>query len=169
MYACMYLLCMYACIWYVCVFGMYLCAWNVYECLVHCMCAWYACMYLVCMCVVCMERIFGMYVSMHLAAPGLTCGMQDLLVVACRIWIPDQGKNPGPLHWVLGVLIIPDHRGRPSSPWFCRECGWGPWCHPSPHPLRPWAPTGAPLFLLAFSHFSPMPVITSVGQAAIIS
>ena len=35
--------------------------------------------------------------------------MQDLvsfklLVAACGIWFPDQGLNPGPLHWELGVL-----------------------------------------------------------------
>ena len=26
------------------------------------------------------------------------------LVVACEIWFPDQGSNPGPLHWERGVL-----------------------------------------------------------------
>ena len=26
------------------------------------------------------------------------------LVVACRIWFPDQGLNSGPLHWEHGVL-----------------------------------------------------------------
>ena len=27
--------------------------------------------------------------------------MQDLLVVACGVYFPDQGLNPGPLHWEL--------------------------------------------------------------------
>ena len=26
-----------------------------------------------------------------------------ILVVACEIWFPDQGSNPGPLHWEHGV------------------------------------------------------------------
>ena len=28
----------------------------------------------------------------------------ELLVTACGIWFPDQGANPGPLHWELRVL-----------------------------------------------------------------
>ena len=28
----------------------------------------------------------------------------DLLVAACGTWFPDQGSNPGPLHWECGVL-----------------------------------------------------------------
>ena len=49
-----------------------------------------------------------------LAVLGLTCSMQDLpsllqhirsLAVACGIQFPDQGLNPGPLHWELGVLV----------------------------------------------------------------
>ena len=54
-----------------------------------------------------------------LAAPGLCCGTWDLrcgicdlqlphansqLQHACRIQFPDQGLNPGPLHWEHGVL-----------------------------------------------------------------
>ena len=85
MYVCMYLLGMYACIWYVCVFGMYMCTWYIYECLVRiCVLGVYACIWCVCVWYVWMY-IFGMYVSMHLAAPGLTCEMRDLLVVACGI------------------------------------------------------------------------------------
>ena len=34
---------------------------------------------------------------------GLCCGMQDLLVVACGVYFPDQGLNPGRLHWELRV------------------------------------------------------------------
>ena len=30
-------------------------------------------------------------------------GTLDLLAAACGIWFPDQGLNPGPLHWKLGV------------------------------------------------------------------
>ena len=50
--------------------------------------------------------------------PGLSCGTQDLqllhvdflvaacelLVAECGIQFPNQGMNPGPLHWELGVL-----------------------------------------------------------------
>ena len=36
--------------------------------------------------------------------PGLSRSMQDLLVAACGIKFPDQGSNPGPLHWKSGVL-----------------------------------------------------------------
>ena len=73
------------------------------------------------------------YLSLYLfiylfiqAVPGLSCGTQDLrcgmrasqlwhsdfqlrhsdsqLWRACRIQFPDQGLNPGPLHWEYGVL-----------------------------------------------------------------
>ena len=33
------------------------------------------------------------------------------LVVACGIYFPDQGLNPGPLRWELRVL---SHQGSPS-------------------------------------------------------
>ena len=40
-----------------------------------------------------------------------SCSIQDLLlryadslVVACGIQFPDQGSNPGPLHWEHGIL-----------------------------------------------------------------
>lgn len=66
MYVCMYLyiwhvcvMCMYVVRIHVCIFGVYLCVW----------CVW--------------MHVFGMYVSMYLGVPGLTCGMWDLLVVAC--------------------------------------------------------------------------------------
>ena len=48
------------------------------------------------------------YLFIYLARQNVTCGMQDLpsslqcvrsLVVACRIQFPDQGLNPGLLHW----------------------------------------------------------------------
>ena len=29
---------------------------------------------------------------------------RELLVAACGIELPDQGSNPGPLHWERGVL-----------------------------------------------------------------
>ena len=45
------------------------------------------------------------------AGPGLSCGTGHLfveagklLVAACGISFPDQGSNPGPLHWERGVL-----------------------------------------------------------------
>ena len=40
----------------------------------------------------------------YLVAPGLSCGMQDLLVVACGIQFPDQGSNLSSLHWEPKVL-----------------------------------------------------------------
>ena len=30
-------------------------------------------------------------------------GLHPVLVVACDVWFPDQGLNPGPLHWECGV------------------------------------------------------------------
>ena len=35
-----------------------------------------------------------------------------VLVVACGIYFPDQGSNPGPLHWEPGVLTT-EPRGKP--------------------------------------------------------
>ena len=43
---------------------------------------------------------------------GLSCGMQDLLVLryaeslvaVCGIWFPDWGLNPGSLHLEQGIL-----------------------------------------------------------------
>ena len=50
----------------------------------------------------------------HSAAPGLSCSMWHLLVVAwavaCGKEFPDQGSNPGPLHWERKVLAT---RGSP--------------------------------------------------------
>ena len=47
-----------------------------------------------------------------MAELGLSSGMQDLSVViygllatACGIQFPEQGLNPGPLHWECGVLV----------------------------------------------------------------
>ena len=37
------------------------------------------------------------------------------LVVACGIQFPDQGSNPGPLHWERGVLTT----GPPGKSPFC--------------------------------------------------
>ena len=64
---------------------------------------------------------FFFFLSIYLfGSPGLSCGTWDcpsslrrarfltvawgLLAVACRIKFPDQGWNPGPLHWECGVL-----------------------------------------------------------------
>ena len=60
------------------------------------------------------------YLFIYLSSLSLTCSSQDLwfslqhtghlvamcelLVVACGIQFPDQGSNPGPLHWEHGVL-----------------------------------------------------------------
>ena len=54
--------------------------------------------------------IFYLFIY-NLAASGLSCGKRNLLVVACELLVaacgilfPDQGSNPGPLHWERGVL-----------------------------------------------------------------
>ena len=39
---------------------------------------------------------FFLLMFIYLAVLGLSSGMQDL--------VPDQGSNPGPLHWECGVL-----------------------------------------------------------------
>ena len=42
-----------------------------------------------------------------MARPGLRCSMRtSQLRHACGIQFPDQGSNPGPLHWEHGVLPI---------------------------------------------------------------
>ena len=53
------------------------------------------------------------YLFVCLAVPGLSCGMQDLLVAkyglsaaACGIQFLDQGSNSSPLHWKHGVLAM---------------------------------------------------------------
>ena len=48
--------------------------------------------------------ILNIYILIYLAVPGLRCGRQDLLAVACEIYFPEQGSNLGPLHWEHGVL-----------------------------------------------------------------
>ena len=47
----------------------------------------------------------------YLSALGLNCSLWDfevevceLLVVACRIYFPDQESNLGPLHWAQEIL-----------------------------------------------------------------
>ena len=48
---------------------------------------------------------WGMFVvCFYLAALGLSCGMQDLSVVAYGIQFPGQGLNLGSLLWKHGVL-----------------------------------------------------------------
>ena len=43
--------------------------------------------------------------SLVVAQGVLSCGsLAPLLQHACRIQFPDQGSNPGPLHWERGVL-----------------------------------------------------------------
>ena len=67
----------------------------------------------------------------YLAAPGLSCGTQDLpsslrcvgslvvacrpLVVACGIWLPGQGLNLGPLYWEGEVLATGPSEKSPAS------------------------------------------------------
>ena len=43
-----------------------------------------------------------LFLFTYLTVPSLSCSTQDLLVAACGI--PDQGPNPGSLHWELGGL-----------------------------------------------------------------
>ena len=49
------------------------------------------------------QEIFFFFL-IYWAAMSLSCGMQDLLVLACGIQLPDQGLNLGPLHWEHPVL-----------------------------------------------------------------
>lgn len=37
--------------------------------------------------------------------------LHQVLPAACAIYFPDQGLNPGPRPWELGVLVM-DHQGR---------------------------------------------------------
>ena len=46
--------------------------------------------------------------------PGLSCGTQDLCSsLACGIYSPDQGSDPGPLRWEHGVSAA----GPPGKSW----------------------------------------------------
>ena len=47
---------------------------------------------------------FLLELLIYLPALGFSCGTLALLVVACGIWFPDKGLNPGPLNWECGVL-----------------------------------------------------------------
>ena len=49
----------------------------------------------------------------YLPALRLSCGTLALLVVACGVWFPDQGLNPGPLNWECRVLTT----GLPVKSW----------------------------------------------------
>ena len=52
--------------------------------------------------------VFNIYLfrlcQVFTVACGIFVAACKLLVVACGIWFPDQGSNPGPLHWESGVL-----------------------------------------------------------------
>ena len=64
------------------------------------------------------------YLFIYLAALGLSCGMQESLVVAHGIQFPDQGSNLGPLHWALKVLAT----GPPGKSWkLCFSLDWTVW------------------------------------------
>ena len=54
--------------------------------------------------------IIFLLIFIYLAETGLSCGMCSLF--SCSLWdqFPDQGLNPDPLHWELGVLAT-----RPSG------------------------------------------------------
>ena len=60
---------------------------------------------------------FKKYVFVYLAVPGLNGSLQGLqgLQLCCWMWdwLPDQGSNPGPLHWECGVLAT----GPPGKPY----------------------------------------------------
>ena len=56
----------------------------------------------------CFNLYLFIYSAAYLQREGssifvVACG---ILVVACGIWFPDQGLNPGPLHWACEVLAI---------------------------------------------------------------
>ena len=71
------------------------------------------------------------YIVIYLAVSGLSWGMQDLCpslwpvgssVEACKLLIaargihfPDQGSNPGPLHWEHRVLATGPPGNAPPS------------------------------------------------------
>ena len=71
------------------------------------------------------SRIQPTDVFIYLAAPGLSCGLQDLQlqhvgfffffssVVSCGIYFPDQGWNPGPC--IASTKLQP--QGHQESPW----------------------------------------------------
>ena len=50
---------------------------------------------------ICLHRVFI-----------VPCGIFDLFIAACGMWFPDQGSNPGPLHWEHAVLAT----GLPVKP-----------------------------------------------------
>ena len=49
------------------------------------------------------KRTLKKYIFIYLFAPGFYLQHTNSLVVACGIQFPDQGSNPGPLHWEHGV------------------------------------------------------------------
>ena len=67
-----------------------------------------------------MNVVFFNIVYYFLAVSGLSCSVQELLVVAfelflvaaCGIYFSDQGANPGPLHWEHRVSATV-HQGSP--------------------------------------------------------
>lgn len=46
------------------------------------------------------------YLFTYLALPYLSCGKRSILVAVYGVWFPNQGLNPGPLHWEHRVLAI---------------------------------------------------------------
>ena len=51
-----------------------------------------------------LNDLFSKFIFIYLALLGLSCSVQDLLVVASGIKFPDQGLKLGPLDWVCEVL-----------------------------------------------------------------
>ena len=51
----------------------------------------------------------------------LSLGAACEFVVACGIQFPDQGSNPGPLHWRMESQLL-DHQGRPQGKFSIRFC-----------------------------------------------
>ena len=51
-----------------------------------------------------LASVIWTYLKSYLAVLGLNCSKQNLLVVECGIYLPDQGSNLGPLHWEPIVL-----------------------------------------------------------------
>ena len=51
---------------------------------------------------------------------------RKLLVVVCGIYLPDQGSNPGPLHWEHEVLATgpPGKSLKPQKSWEGRRAVW---------------------------------------------
>lgn len=62
---------------------------------------------------------FKYSIYIYLAALGLSySSWYSILVAVCGIWFPDEGSNPGPLHWEHSVFATGPPGKTPYSPFF---------------------------------------------------